>query len=133
MNRAPHMRQDRPNLGQDLCAQTPVKANLLEHVNALDNFSCPHSVLSSNFIFSSPTQKPLAEEAMVSGRKGCIVLVMFDGNLTAAIAPRFVVKFLYQYCRPCDVQIAREFEKFGNPRASPAQIEMDAILDPPTR
>ncbi|RXH93004.1 hypothetical protein DVH24_013580 [Malus domestica] len=67
MNRAPHMRQDRPNLGQDFCAQTPVKANLLEHVNALDNFSCPHSVLSSNFIFSLPTRKPLAEEAMVFG------------------------------------------------------------------
>ncbi|KAM2028623.1 hypothetical protein ACFX16_040227 [Malus domestica] len=50
--------------------------------------------------------------------------------VTAAIAPRFVVKFLYQYYRPCDVQIAREFEKFGNPSASnPAQIEMDAILD----
>ncbi|CAN6703529.1 unnamed protein product [Malus baccata var. baccata] len=65
MNRAPHM--SRPNLGQDFCAQTPVEANLLEHVNALDNFSCPHSVLSSNFIFSLPTQKPLAEEAMVSG------------------------------------------------------------------
>ncbi|KAM2028633.1 hypothetical protein ACFX16_040236 [Malus domestica] len=50
--------------------------------------------------------------------------------VTGAIAPRFVVKFLYQYYRPCDVQIAREFEKFGNPSASnPAQIEMDAILD----
>ncbi|CAN6703528.1 unnamed protein product [Malus baccata var. baccata] len=71
MNRAPHMRQDRPNLGQDFCAQTPVEANLLEHVNALDNFSCPHSVLSSNFIFSLPTQKPLAEEAMVSGSMAC--------------------------------------------------------------
>ncbi|KAM1556348.1 hypothetical protein ACFX15_039383 [Malus domestica] len=71
MNRAPHMRQDRPNLGQDFCAQTPVKANLLEHVNALDNLSCPHSVLSSNFIFSIPTQKPLAEEAMVSGSMAC--------------------------------------------------------------
>ncbi|KAM2028632.1 hypothetical protein ACFX16_040235 [Malus domestica] len=71
MNRAPHMRQDRPNLGQDFCAQTPVKANLLEHVNALDNFSCPHSVLSSNFIFSLPTRKPLAEEAMVFGSMAC--------------------------------------------------------------
>nr|XP_028961148.1 ATP-dependent DNA helicase Q-like 4A isoform X6 [Malus domestica] len=71
MNRAPHMRQDRPNLGHDFCAQTPVKANLLEHVNAFDNFSCPHSVLSSNFIFSLPTQKPLAEEAMVSGSMAC--------------------------------------------------------------
>ncbi|KAM1027197.1 hypothetical protein ACFX2A_040992 [Malus domestica] len=71
MNSPPHMRQDRPNLGQDFCAQTPVKANLLEHVNALDNFSCPHSVMSSNFIFSLPTQKPLAEEAMVSSSMAC--------------------------------------------------------------
>ncbi|XP_068329052.1 ATP-dependent DNA helicase Q-like 4A isoform X1 [Pyrus communis] len=71
MNRAPHMKQDRPNLGQDFCAQTPVKAILLEHVNALDNFSCPHSFLSSNFIFSLPTQKPLAKEAMVSGSMAC--------------------------------------------------------------
>ncbi|CAB4268768.1 unnamed protein product [Prunus armeniaca] len=53
---------------------------------------------------------------------------------TAAIAPRFVVKFLYQYYRPCDVQIAREAERFGNQSAlSPVQIEMNAILDPPRR
>lgn len=52
----------------------------------------------------------------------------------AAIAPRFVVKFLYQYYRPCDVQIAREAERFGNQSAlSPVQIEMNAILDPPRR
>ncbi|TQD82733.1 hypothetical protein C1H46_031702 [Malus baccata] len=54
--------------------------------------------------------------------------------IIAAMAPRFVVKFLYQYYRPSDVQIAREFERFGNPSASrPAQIEMNAILDTPRR
>ncbi|TQE04493.1 hypothetical protein C1H46_009909 [Malus baccata] len=63
----------RPNLGQDFCAQTPFRANLLEHVNALDNSSCPHNVLSSNFIFSLPTQKPHAEEARGSGSVACSI------------------------------------------------------------
>lgn len=54
--------------------------------------------------------------------------------IIAAILPRFVVKFLYQSYSPCDVQIAREFEKFGNPRESAnVQIEMNPILDHPRR
>ncbi|KAH7536827.1 hypothetical protein FEM48_Zijuj03G0027700 [Ziziphus jujuba var. spinosa] len=54
--------------------------------------------------------------------------------IIAAILPRFVVKFLYQNYSPCDVQIAREFEKFGNPRESAnVQIEMNPILDHPRR
>lgn len=56
------------------------------------------------------------------------------GIIIAAILPRFVVKFLYQNYSPCDVQIAKEFEKFGNPRESAnVQIEMNPILDQPHR
>lgn len=56
------------------------------------------------------------------------------GVVIAALLPRFVVKFIYQYYRPCDVQIAREAEKFGNPREfANVQIEMNPILDQPRR
>ncbi|KAM4071755.1 hypothetical protein ACJW30_11G082300 [Castanea mollissima] len=50
------------------------------------------------------------------------------------LIPRFVVKYLYQYYSPCDVQIAREAEKFGNLReVGDVQIEMNAILGPQRR
>ncbi|PON59144.1 P-type ATPase, subfamily IV [Trema orientale] len=56
------------------------------------------------------------------------------GIVVVALLPRFVVKFLYQYYCPCDVQIAREAEKFGNPGDLGAvQKEMDPILDHPQR
>ncbi|XP_050386951.1 phospholipid-transporting ATPase 1 isoform X2 [Argentina anserina] len=49
--------------------------------------------------------------------------------IITALTPRLCVKYLYQYYSPCDVQIAREGEKFGNLRASsPVQIEMDPIM-----
>lgn len=52
----------------------------------------------------------------------------------AALIPRFVVKYIYQYYCPSDVQIAREVEKFGDPREFGAvQIEMNPILDPQRR
>ncbi|XP_011032936.1 PREDICTED: phospholipid-transporting ATPase 1-like isoform X2 [Populus euphratica] len=47
----------------------------------------------------------------------------------AALIPRYVVKFLYQYYSPCDIQIAREAEKFGSPRESRnTKIETNPIL-----
>lgn len=53
----------RTELGQGSnSAQMPFKVSLLEHVKALDNFSSPN-VLSSNVLFSLPTQKPHAQEA----------------------------------------------------------------------
>ncbi|KAF3434340.1 hypothetical protein FNV43_RR25443 [Rhamnella rubrinervis] len=56
------------------------------------------------------------------------------GITIAALLPRFVVKFIYQYYRPCDVQIAREAEKFGDPREfANVQIEMNPIVDRPRR
>ncbi|XP_030488822.2 phospholipid-transporting ATPase 1-like [Cannabis sativa] len=56
------------------------------------------------------------------------------GIIVAALLPRFVVKCLHQYYSPCDVQIASEAEKFGNPRElGAAQIEMNPILDHPQR
>ncbi|XP_024026238.1 phospholipid-transporting ATPase 1-like isoform X2 [Morus notabilis] len=56
------------------------------------------------------------------------------GIIVAALLPRFVVKFIYQYYSPSDVQIAREIEKFGNPRGLGAvQLEMNPILDHPRR
>ena len=56
------------------------------------------------------------------------------GILTAALLPRFVVKFIYQYYCPSDIQISREAEKFGNPRViGGGQIEMHPISDGPRR
>ncbi|VVA38643.1 Hypothetical predicted protein [Prunus dulcis] len=69
--RESHMRQDRTELGQGSnSAQTPFKVSLLEHVKALDNFSSPN-VLSSNFLFSLPTQKPHAQEATAMSSMAC--------------------------------------------------------------
>lgn len=54
--------------------------------------------------------------------------------VVVALLPRFVVKFSFQYYSPCDVQIAREAEKYGDPRDIGAvQREMDRILDCPQR
>ncbi|KAK6140432.1 hypothetical protein DH2020_025816 [Rehmannia glutinosa] len=54
------------------------------------------------------------------------------GITIGALVPRFVVKVFIQYCRPDDIQIAREAEKFRNSRdPQDAQIEMNQILDPP--
>ncbi|KAH6755780.1 aminophospholipid ATPase 1 [Perilla frutescens var. hirtella] len=56
------------------------------------------------------------------------------GITVGALVPRFVVKAFVQYCKPDDVQIAREAEKFGNLRESgqrDAQIEMNPIFDRP--
>ncbi|ESR58925.1 phospholipid-transporting ATPase 1 [Citrus sinensis] len=59
----------------------------------------------------------------------CLMII-----LVAALIPRFLVKFLYQYYYPCDVQIAREAEKVGNLRERGAgEIEMNPVLDPPQR
>ncbi|PON66862.1 P-type ATPase, subfamily IV [Parasponia andersonii] len=56
------------------------------------------------------------------------------GIVVVALLPRFVVKFLYQYYCPCDVQIAREAEKFGNlGDLGAVHKEMDPILDHPQR
>ncbi|KAK4836009.1 hypothetical protein QYF36_017398 [Acer negundo] len=51
--------------------------------------------------------------------------------IVAALIPRFVVKVLYQYYYPCDVQIAREFENSGQGEFGAVEIEMNPILDPP--
>ncbi|XWS08180.1 hypothetical protein CRYUN_Cryun41cG0057800 [Craigia yunnanensis] len=54
--------------------------------------------------------------------------------IIAALLPRFVVKVLYQLYKPCDVQIAREAEKFQTQSESGAvEIEMNPILDTPRR
>ncbi|KAJ8756242.1 hypothetical protein K2173_025054 [Erythroxylum novogranatense] len=46
--------------------------------------------------------------------------------IVAALIPRFVVKVLYQYYSPDDIQIAREAEKFGRPRElEDVEIEMN--------
>lgn len=52
------------------------------------------------------------------------------GILVAALLPRFVVKVIYQHLSPCDVQIAREVEKFGVSRElGVMQIEMNPIVE----
>ncbi|XVF00083.1 hypothetical protein REPUB_Repub03eG0255100 [Reevesia pubescens] len=54
--------------------------------------------------------------------------------IVAALIPRFAVKVLYQFYAPCDVQIAREAEKFQTQTESGAvEIEMNPILDPSRR
>jgi phospholipid-transporting ATPase len=50
--------------------------------------------------------------------------------IIAALLPRFVVKVLYQYFTPDDIQIAREAEKFGNLRDIPVEVEMNPIMEP---
>lgn len=48
--------------------------------------------------------------------------------IVAALLPRFVIKILYQYFTPCDVQIAKEAEKFGFLSGhGAAEIEMNPI------
>ncbi|KHG22368.1 Phospholipid-transporting ATPase 1 -like protein [Gossypium arboreum] len=54
--------------------------------------------------------------------------------IVAALIPHFVVKALYQLYAPCDVQIAREAEKFRTLCESGAvEIEMNSILEVPRR
>ncbi|KAJ4824073.1 Alanine--tRNA ligase [Turnera subulata] len=56
------------------------------------------------------------------------------GIIIGAMLPRFVVKVLYQYFCPSDIQIAREAEKFRNPGESGAvEIEMNPVMDRPHR
>ncbi|WVZ26569.1 hypothetical protein V8G54_005113 [Vigna mungo] len=56
------------------------------------------------------------------------------GSVIAALLPRLVVKYIYQYYFPSDIQISRETEKFGNPRDNGGrQIEMLPVSDGPVR
>ncbi|KAL7120244.1 hypothetical protein ACP275_02G110700 [Erythranthe tilingii] len=54
------------------------------------------------------------------------------GVVIGALLPRFAIKVVVQYCRPNDIQIAREMEKYGNSRRD-SQLEMNQIFDPPSR
>ncbi|XP_059313580.1 ATP-dependent DNA helicase Q-like 4A isoform X2 [Lycium ferocissimum] len=47
------------------------KGNLTQHVTALDNFSCQDKFLSSNFLFSLPTQRPCVREEMNARSMAC--------------------------------------------------------------
>ncbi|KAH1038144.1 hypothetical protein J1N35_039887 [Gossypium stocksii] len=54
--------------------------------------------------------------------------------IVTALIPRFVVKVLYQFYAPCDVQIAREAEKFwAQSQSAAVEVEMSPILDHPRR
>ncbi|CAA0831460.1 Phospholipid-transporting ATPase 1 [Striga hermonthica] len=54
------------------------------------------------------------------------------GITVGALVPHFAVKTFVQYCRPNDIQIAREAEKFSSTRESrDTQIEMNPIFNPP--
>lgn len=58
------------------------------------------------------------------------------GITVGGLVPRFVVKAFIQYCKPNDIQIAREAEKFGNVRESwqrDSEIEMNPVFDLPRR
>ncbi|KAK8629766.1 hypothetical protein V6N13_078594 [Hibiscus sabdariffa] len=52
--------------------------------------------------------------------------------IVTALIPRFVVKVLYQFYTPCDVQIAREAEKFqAEIQSAAVEVEMNPILEHP--
>lgn len=52
--------------------------------------------------------------------------------IVGALVPRFIVKVFIQHCKPNDIHIAREAEKFENSRQQrDAQIEMNPIFDLP--
>ncbi|KAF8398072.1 hypothetical protein HHK36_016999 [Tetracentron sinense] len=51
--------------------------------------------------------------------------------LVAAVVPRFTVKVFTQYISPGDVQIAREAEKFQNPREFVGVVEMNPVMGLP--
>ncbi|RDX91712.1 Phospholipid-transporting ATPase 1, partial [Mucuna pruriens] len=52
------------------------------------------------------------------------------GTVITALLPRLVVKYIYEYYFPGDIQISRESEKFGNPRDNGGgQIEMIPVSD----
>lgn len=53
------------------------------------------------------------------------------GIVVAGMVPRFVVKVFVQHCKPNDIHIAREAEKFGNLREPNAETEMNPISDLP--
>ncbi|XP_047942456.1 phospholipid-transporting ATPase 1 isoform X3 [Salvia hispanica] len=53
------------------------------------------------------------------------------GIVVAGMVPRFVVKVFVQHCKPNDIHIAREAEKFGNLRETNAETEMNPISDLP--
>ncbi|KDP39499.1 hypothetical protein JCGZ_04163 [Jatropha curcas] len=54
--------------------------------------------------------------------------------IVASLLPRLIVKVLYEYFSPCDIQIMREAEKFGNRRDNGVvEIEMNPIVDPSQR
>ncbi|KAG7032916.1 Phospholipid-transporting ATPase 1 [Cucurbita argyrosperma subsp. argyrosperma] len=54
--------------------------------------------------------------------------------VVVALLPRFVVKYLYQYYSPCDIQIAREADKFGRIREmGVVQTEMIPVLNNPSQ
>ncbi|KAK7283961.1 hypothetical protein RIF29_13711 [Crotalaria pallida] len=56
------------------------------------------------------------------------------GTVITALVPRFVVKYIYQYYFPNDIQISREAEKYENSRVNVGgQIEMHPISGAPPR
>ncbi|CAK9313339.1 unnamed protein product [Citrullus colocynthis] len=54
--------------------------------------------------------------------------------VVVALLPRFIVKYLYQSYCPCDIQIAREADKFGWTRElGVVQTEMSPVLNNPSQ
>lgn len=59
----------------------------------------------------------------------CLLIIV-----VAALIPRFVAKVIYQYFSPCDIQVAREAEKFGNFRElERVEMEMNLMAEPQRR
>ena len=63
------------------------------------------------------------------GSKGSFWICLL-GIQIAAVVPRFVIKMFIQHCKPSDIQIAREAEKFGNSLELRGQ---EVEMNPPRR
>ncbi|XP_057464955.1 ATP-dependent DNA helicase Q-like 4A isoform X2 [Actinidia eriantha] len=62
------------SVGGSKCGDKPPKVNLLQHVNAHDSFSMQNKFLSSNFLYSLPTQKRNSEVSARARLMACRVL-----------------------------------------------------------
>ncbi|GMH23929.1 hypothetical protein Nepgr_025772 [Nepenthes gracilis] len=59
------------NVGGSKCDKKCPQVNWLQHANSHDNFSNQNKFLSSNFLFSLPTQKPRSEGTIDARSMGC--------------------------------------------------------------
>ncbi|GMJ09901.1 aminophospholipid ATPase 1 [Hibiscus trionum] len=83
-------------------------------------------------IFSDPCQLMPSNRAIFEIAQTGLFWLCLLAIIITALIPRFVVKVLYQFYTPCDVQIAQETEKFqARSESGAVEVEMNLILDHP--